>query len=74
MSDGIDYIASEMSGYIYTESAYPYTGTSCSVLKDCCDAESGEGVDTGITGFTAVTSGDEGRLLFVVVGQVLYPT
>jgi len=62
MSDGIEYIGSEMGGYIYTEDAYPYTGTSCSVLKDCCNAEEKTGVDTGITGFTAVSSGDEDAL------------
>jgi len=62
MSDGIAYVAKDMNGYIYTEEAYPYTGTSCSVLQNCCEAKAGEGVDTGITGFTAVKSGDEDAL------------
>ena len=62
MSDGVDYIASSQSGYIYTERAYPYTATSCSILKNCCNAESNTGVSTGITGHTAVTSGDEDAL------------
>jgi len=62
MSDGIDYIASEQNGYIYTESAYPYTAKSCSIAKDCCTAEAGEGVATGITGHTAIPTGDEDAL------------
>ena len=62
MSDGVDYIASSQSGYIYTETAYPYTATSCSILKNCCSAESNTGVNTGITGHTAITSGDEDAL------------
>ena len=62
MSDGIDYIASEQNGYIYTESAYPYTAKSCSIAKNCCTAEAGEGVATGITGHTAIPSGDEDSL------------
>jgi len=62
MPDGVDYIAPSQSGYIYTESAYLYTATSCSIPKDCCSAESNTGVATGITGHTALTSGDEGAL------------
>jgi len=62
MSDGIDYIANEMNGYIYTEDAYPYTASSCSILRNCCEAKSRTGVSTGITGFTAIASGDEDAL------------
>ena len=47
---------------IYTESAYLYTAKSCSILKNCCSAESNTGAATGITGHTAVTSGDEDAL------------
>ena len=62
MSDGIEYIASDMNGYIMTEAAYPYTAKSCSILQNCCTAEAGQGVATGITGFTAVATGDEDAL------------
>eukprot|EP00932_Pfiesteria_piscicida_P016181 SRR837773.3119.p2 GENE.SRR837773.3119~~SRR837773.3119.p2 ORF type:complete len:299 (-),score=123.34 SRR837773.3119:196-969(-) len=61
MHDGIMEIAKQMKGAIDTEKMYPYTsggGTSTGV----CKAKSG-GVQTGITGYTQVTSGDEGALL-----------
>jgi len=71
MSDGIAYIADDMDGYIYTEREYPYTGSSCSIAKDCCDADASTGVSTGITGFTAVDSGDEDGLKVASAEQTI---
>lgn len=60
MSDGVTEIVNQMKGSFDTESQYPYTsggGTS----RGVCHAKTG-GVQTGISGFQRVTSGDENAL------------
>lgn len=60
-AEGIEEIAKNMTGFAYTEKAYPYIsgdGDSPGV----CKAKTHSGVDTGITGFTSVHAGDEAAL------------
>lgn len=41
------------------------------MVKDCCTAEAKTGVNTGITGFTAVSSGDEDALKSAAATQTI---
>lgn len=67
--DGILYIAKQQSGSADTESEYPYISGNSGKLSRC-DPKS-NGVQTGITGYGNVTSGDEVALAQAVVDKTI---
>ena len=63
-SDGVVEIATDMKGIMDTEGQYPYSsgsGTSTGKCSAASKAKTG-GVQTGVTGFTPVTTGDEAAM------------
>ena len=68
-ADGVKEISKSMKGEFNTEKEYPYTSGG-GVSKGKCQAKT-SGVQTGITGLTTTTSGDESALKVAASQHVL---